>query len=162
MDAATLGAALAIAKSIPNTAVGDATAAANRAEAAAQSVEYSAAQIGLFQGLGLTVQDGKIVVILQIRAAAPAPLAAPALSSFPDSPAAPYPPPVRPVGYGVSPKIQINKGRRLRVFLRDRRLLPILFALLRKGSFRLVKKEEPQEPPCLPFRGQRPLLLQHG
>lgn len=37
MDAATLGAAIAIAKSIPNTAVGDATAAANRAEAAAQS-----------------------------------------------------------------------------------------------------------------------------
>ena len=31
MDAATLGAALAIAKSIPNTSVGDATAAANRA-----------------------------------------------------------------------------------------------------------------------------------
>lgn len=33
MDAATLGAAIAIAKSIPDTAVGDATAAANRAEA---------------------------------------------------------------------------------------------------------------------------------
>ena len=62
MDAATLGAALAIAKSIPNTAVGDATAAANRAEAAAQSVENSAAQIALFQALGLTLQDGKICV----------------------------------------------------------------------------------------------------
>lgn len=62
MDAATLGAALAIAKSIPNTAVGDATAEANRAEAAAQSVENSAAQIALFQALGLTLQDGKICV----------------------------------------------------------------------------------------------------
>lgn len=69
MDAATLGAAIAIAKSIPNTAVGDATAAvgdataaANRAEAAAQSVEDSAAQIALFQALGLTLQDGKICV----------------------------------------------------------------------------------------------------
>lgn len=62
MDAATLGAALAIAKSIPNTAVGDATAAANRSEAAAQSVENSAAQIALFQALGLTLQDGKICV----------------------------------------------------------------------------------------------------
>ena len=56
MDAATLGAAIAIAKSIPNTAVGD------RAEAAAQSVEDSAAQIALFQALGLTLQDGKICV----------------------------------------------------------------------------------------------------
>ena len=62
MDAATLGAAIAIAKSIPNTVVGDATAAANRAEAAAQSVEDSAAQIALFQALGLTLQDGKICV----------------------------------------------------------------------------------------------------
>lgn len=62
MDAATLGAAIAIAKSIPGTAVGDATAAANRAEAAAQSVEDSAAQIALFQALGLTLQDGKICV----------------------------------------------------------------------------------------------------
>lgn len=62
MDAATLGAAIAIAKSIPNTAVGDATAAANCAEAAAQSVEDSAAQIALFQALGLTLQDGKICV----------------------------------------------------------------------------------------------------
>ena len=48
MDAATLGAAIA--------------AAANRAEAAAQSVEDSAAQIALFQALGLTLQDGKICV----------------------------------------------------------------------------------------------------
>lgn len=62
MDVTTLGAALAIAKSIPNTAVGNATAAANRAEAAAQSVEDSAAQIALFQALGLTLQDGKICV----------------------------------------------------------------------------------------------------
>ena len=62
MDAATLGAAIAIAKSISNTAVGDATAAANRAEAAAQSVEDSTAQIALFQALGLTLQDGKICV----------------------------------------------------------------------------------------------------
>ena len=36
MDVTTLGAALAIAKSIPDTAVGDCTAAANRAEAAAE------------------------------------------------------------------------------------------------------------------------------
>lgn len=62
MDAATLGADIAIAKSILNTAVGDATAAANRAEAAAQSVEDSTAQIALFQALGLTLQDGKICV----------------------------------------------------------------------------------------------------
>lgn len=62
MDVATLGAAIAIAKSIPNNSVGDATAAANRAEAAAQSVEDSAAQIALFQALGLTLQDGKICV----------------------------------------------------------------------------------------------------
>ena len=62
MDAATLGAAIAIAKSILNTAVGDATTAANRAEAAAQSVEDSTEQIALFQALGLTLQDGKICV----------------------------------------------------------------------------------------------------
>lgn len=39
MDVVTIGAALALAKQIPDTAVGDAVAAAQRAEAAADSVE---------------------------------------------------------------------------------------------------------------------------
>lgn len=60
MDNATLGAALALAKSVPGTAVSEATAAADRAEAAAKTVESSAASIAVFESLGLTLQDGKI------------------------------------------------------------------------------------------------------
>lgn len=62
MDAQTLGAALAIARSIPGTAVGDATAAANRAEAAAQSVEQSAGSIQEFKNTGIVMIDGKLCV----------------------------------------------------------------------------------------------------
>lgn len=62
MDAETLGAALAIAKSIPDTAVGDATAAANRAEAAAESVEQSAESIQEFENTGIIMVDGKLCV----------------------------------------------------------------------------------------------------
>lgn len=62
MDATTLGAALAIAKSIPDTAVGDATAAANRAETAAESVEQSVESIQEFENTGLVMIDGKLCV----------------------------------------------------------------------------------------------------
>ena len=60
MDNATLGAALALAKSVPGTAVSEAQAAATRAETAASSVEQSAASIAVFESLGLTLQNGKI------------------------------------------------------------------------------------------------------
>lgn len=62
MDVQTLGAALAIAKSIPGTALGDTVAAANRAEAAAQTVQQSAESIAIFENTGLTVQNGKLCV----------------------------------------------------------------------------------------------------
>lgn len=62
MDTITLGAALAIVRSIPDTAVGDATAAANRAEAAAESVEQAAESIEQFEGTGLMMVDGKLCV----------------------------------------------------------------------------------------------------
>lgn len=62
MDSETLGAALAIARTIPNTAVGDAVAAANRAETSASSVEQSAHAIQEFTNTGLTVVDGKLCV----------------------------------------------------------------------------------------------------
>lgn len=62
MDVTTLGAALAIAKSIPGTAVGEATKAANRAEAAASSVEKSAQTIEKFEDTGLVVANGKLCV----------------------------------------------------------------------------------------------------
>ena len=60
MDNATLGAALALAKSVPGTAVAEAQAAATRAETAAKTVESSTASIAVFESLGLTLQDGKI------------------------------------------------------------------------------------------------------
>ena len=62
MDVTTLGAALAIAKSIPDTAVGDCTAAANRAEAAAESVEQAAGTIEQFEDTGLIMVNGKLCV----------------------------------------------------------------------------------------------------
>lgn len=62
MDLTTLGAAIAIAKKILGTAVGDATAAANRAEAAAESVEQSAESIQEFENTGITMVDGKLCV----------------------------------------------------------------------------------------------------
>ena len=55
MDAETLGAAIAIAKSIPGTA-------AARAEAAAASVEEAAESISKFENTGLVVVDGKLCV----------------------------------------------------------------------------------------------------
>ena len=62
MDVTTLGAALAIAKSIPDTAVGDCTAAASRAEAAAESVEQAAGTIEQFEDTGLIMVNGKLCV----------------------------------------------------------------------------------------------------
>ena len=62
MDVTTLGAALAIAKSIPETAVGDCTAAAARAEAAAESVEQAAGTIEQFEDTGLIMVNGKLCV----------------------------------------------------------------------------------------------------
>ncbi len=62
MDVTTLGAALAIAKSIPDTAVGDCTAAAARAEAAAESVEQAAGTIEQFEDTGLIMVNGKLCV----------------------------------------------------------------------------------------------------
>ena len=62
MDITTLGAALAIAKSIPDTAVGDCTAAAARAEAAAESVEEAAETIEQFEDTGLIMVNGKLCV----------------------------------------------------------------------------------------------------
>ena len=62
MDVTTLGAALAIAKSIPDTAVGDATAAANRAETAAESVAQSVETIQKFENTGLVMMNGKLCV----------------------------------------------------------------------------------------------------
>ncbi len=67
MDVTTLGAALAIAKSIPDTAVGDATAAANRAEAAAESVEQSSKSIQEFENTGIVMIDGKLCVKVERR-----------------------------------------------------------------------------------------------
>lgn len=62
MDVTTLGAALAIAKSIPDTAVGDCTAAAAKAEAAAESVEQAAGTIEQFEDTGLIMVNGKLCV----------------------------------------------------------------------------------------------------
>lgn len=62
MDVTTLGAALAIAKSIPDTAVGECTAAAARAEAAAESVEQAAGTIEQFEDTGLIMVNGKLCV----------------------------------------------------------------------------------------------------
>lgn len=62
MDVTTLGAALAIAKSIPDTAVGDCTAAAARAEAAAESIERAAGTIEQFEDTGLIMVNGKLCV----------------------------------------------------------------------------------------------------
>ena len=62
MDVTTLGAALAIAKSIPDTAVGDCTAAAARAEAAAEIVEQAAESIEQFEETGLIMVNGKLCV----------------------------------------------------------------------------------------------------
>lgn len=69
MDITTLGAALAIAKSIPGTAVGDATAAANnatsaanRAEAAASTVENSVESIKEYENTGIVMVNGKLCV----------------------------------------------------------------------------------------------------
>lgn len=62
MDITTLGAALAIAKSIPDTAVGDCTAAAARAEAAAESIEEAAETLEQFEDTGLIMVNGKLCV----------------------------------------------------------------------------------------------------
>lgn len=55
MDNQTLGAALALAKSIPGTA-------AARAEAAAQSVEQAAESIEKFESTGIVMVDGRLCV----------------------------------------------------------------------------------------------------
>lgn len=65
MDGATLGAALALAKSIPGTAVGDSVAAANRAEAAARSIEQKSESIARFEATGLMIVDGKLCVAVE-------------------------------------------------------------------------------------------------
>lgn len=62
MDLTTLAAALAIARSIPQTAVGDATAAANRAESAAESVKQASQAIQEFENTGLLIVNGKLCV----------------------------------------------------------------------------------------------------
>lgn len=62
MDTQTLGAAIAIAKTIPGSAAAEAIAAADRAETAAKSVEESAEAIEVFEDTGLTVQNGKLCV----------------------------------------------------------------------------------------------------
>lgn len=62
MDTQTLGAAIAIAKSIPGTALGDTIAAANRAEAAAHTVEQSSKSIQEFENTGIVMIDGKLCV----------------------------------------------------------------------------------------------------
>nr|DAI45377.1 MAG TPA: hypothetical protein [Caudoviricetes sp.] len=60
MDVTTLGIALALMKSMPDSAISEAIGAANRAEALAESIKNSADQIAMFEALGLTIQDGKI------------------------------------------------------------------------------------------------------
>lgn len=62
MDVTTLGAALAIAKSIPGTAIGEATQAADRAQEAAKQVTQAAESIQHFEETGLIVIDGKLCV----------------------------------------------------------------------------------------------------
>lgn len=62
MDPTTLGAALALVRSMSDTSVRHAIDAADRAEKAAKSVEQSSETIEEFQNTGLTVIDGKICV----------------------------------------------------------------------------------------------------
>lgn len=62
MDTQTLGAAIAIAKSIPDTAIGSANSAASRAEQAAKTVEESVGAIQSYQNTGLTMVNGRLCV----------------------------------------------------------------------------------------------------
>lgn len=62
MDPKILGAAIALVKKIPGSAAAEAVAAANRSEAAAQSVEESAEAIEVFENTGITMLNGKLCV----------------------------------------------------------------------------------------------------